>query len=128
MLLLAVVLVYQSQQLINKEWGFAAFIGLTGIGIIAVLIAKYVPVKLNKYLSFKVSCQYFLFMGSLLIFILFFQSNVAASEVIFGFNPTNAGVSILLVLFALYILSAFKTMELGISESRDLMKKYQYLN
>ncbi|MBB2147897.1 hypothetical protein [Pedobacter gandavensis] len=129
LLFLGAAFTYQVQQLlVGYHWWFAAFIGLTIVSLIILIAVRTYQVKLNQYLSFKLSISYFLATSSLLCFILQFQNQVLLSTTIFGLNTTGACVSLLMVLFVLYLLSAFKTMELGISESTQLQKKYQYLS
>lgn len=129
LLFLGAAFAYQVQQLLaDYHWWFAAFMGLTMVGVIILIAVKSYQVKLNQYLSFKLSISYFLATSSLLCFILQFQNQLLLSTTIFGLNTTGACVSLLMILFVLYLFSAFKTMELGISESTQLQKKYQYLS
>lgn len=127
LLLLVAVFFYQAQQLmVGYHWWFSAFVCLLAVGVIVLITVKSYQVKLNKYLSFRVSISYFMATSALLLFILHFQGKVMIDTTVFGLNTTTASVSLLLVLFMLYLLSAFKTMELGIAESQQLSMKYNY--
>lgn len=129
LLVLGGLLAYQAQLLlIDKGWWLAVFTATMLLEVAVTFLRKFSREKLGQYLSFRLSGGYFALQGAFLFVVLLSKPYIEFVDPFFGLYPAMAILSIFLVLYVVYLLAAYKTMNFGIAESRELMKKHQYLN
>lgn len=129
LLVLGAILAYQAQLLlIDKGWWVTVLTVTLLLDALVTFLTKFSRVKLGQYLSFRLSRDYFVLQGTFLFIVLLFKSHIEVVDPIFGLHLVSATVSVFLVLYVVYLVAAFRTMNFGIAESMELKKKYQYLN
>lgn len=129
LLVLGGLLAYQVQLvLIANGWWLAVFTAAMLLELGVTFFKKFSRGKLGQYLCFRLSGGFLALQGALLFVIVLLKPYLEVVEPFFGLHWASACISGFLVLYIVYLIAAFRTRNLGIAESRALMKKYQYLN
>ncbi|WGQ10130.1 hypothetical protein QG516_00485 [Pedobacter gandavensis] len=129
LLVLGGLLAYQAQLLlIDNGWWLVVFTVTMLLEIVITFIRKFSSEKLGQYLSFRLSGAYFALQGAFLFVVLLSKPYIEFVDSFSGLYLTIAILSLFLVLYIVYLLAAYKTMNFGRAESRELMKKHRYLN
>lgn len=124
--LLGGVLFYKIQTLFSNLDDLL-FVFLVALIVLFLLIVffHWKNKQYNKILAFKTSILYLNFLGSFLtIFSLVIRSNFTATLLMLNLNYLL--LSVVLVIFCMYMLSAYKTCKVGLADSQKLMQKYTF--
>lgn len=124
LVLLGAFLIYKAQVLVEDYFQFLAY--FLAIVIVAVVVGLVLVLKHNSYrklLVYKSTGSYLSFFGSGFIIYNYMIGNLS----LINTQQIHILSSIMLVVFLVYITTAFKMAFLGIKESKMLMQKYQLL-
>ena len=127
LVLLGTFIIYEAQILVEDYYQFLAY--FLCIVIVAVVVGFVFVLKHNSYkklLVFKSTGSYLSFFGTGFIIYNYLISNLRYFEII-NAQQIHVLSSIILSVFLIYIITAFKMAFLGIKESKLLMEKYQLL-
>lgn len=127
LLLLSAFFIYKGQELF-KEDHYAMIMSLV---LITTLVSILVTFSLNhrkygKFLTYRTSSLYLMFMGSFITLINAVMSNIPAIKFV-GINVNYSITTLILMFFVIYLIAAFKTVGRGIKESQFLIDKYEFL-
>ena len=127
LVLLGTFLIYKAQVLVEDYFQFLAY--FLSVIIVAVVVGLVIVLKHNSYrklLVYKSTGSYLSFFGSAFIIYNYLIGNLSYFSLI-NTQQIHILSSIMLVVFIVYIITAFKMAFLGIKESKMLMQKYQLL-
>jgi len=122
-------LIYELQVISTANFYFITLVLLAAVALsaIAVVVGLLRHKAYRNLLVYRTSIVYFMFIGSFLQ-IFNFVVNHSTDVVIYGIRRNFVLLSILLVLFVLYVITAIRTAYIGVKESKILLDKYKLLN
>lgn len=124
LVLLSIFSLYKIQLFVgDQNYIYTGFIVFLSILAILLIIARWKDYELKRYMSYKISVNFISLSGSFLIS-LNLLINKTSDLYIYGIHRNFMLTSFLLTLFAIYMLSAFRTMQFGRAESEKIKSIY----